>query len=336
MSGPIHVLLTVDVESRRDGCPRRDVWGELDDTSEPHGIGRMMDILDRHGVQGTFFVDVFAAARHGDEAIAAICREILRRKHDLQLHTHPKVAFGIENLQDADLATQVKILKQGADSVQQWTGASVVAHRSGNYMASVQTFEACSQAGIPLEFSYNAAWQLSQAAQAGITRNAPFAHNGVLCVPVSCHVEVALGRWTRMRFLDIESSSVAEIRKVVSDLRDHGVPTAVIMMHSFSFCRDGRVNTRSEEVLETLLRYFTADSEVRLVCAKQLCDIWRAHPDAVAGPDYVPTTGYWMTYCRAWQRRREGWRNLAVALAPLAVLTLVAGMAITLGILAGW
>ena len=61
--------------------------------------------------------------------------------------------------------------------------------------------------------------------------------------------------------------------------------------------------------------------------AKELYDIWRANPDALVGNDYLPTTGWWLTYRRAWQRLDEGWKNIAVAFAPPGGVVLPASAA---------
>ena len=98
---------------------------------------------------------------------------------------------------------------------------------------------------------------------------------------------------------------------------------------SFSFSRFGKPNRRVERALDELLAGLVADPKVRVVSARQLYDIWRADPQALAGGDYLPTTGWWMTYCRAWQRLDEGWQNAAVAFGPIvlcSISALAAGM----------
>lgn len=322
-------MFTVDVESFFDGNPDRDIWGRMPNESKDHGIVRMMDILDRHGAKGTFFVNVYEAPKSGDDTMAEVCRAINARGHDLELHTHPKPMFGVWGMSEADLDTQVKILKRGAELIEEWAGVKVVAHRAGAFAANLDTIKACKEAGIPLEFSYNMGWPKSDLGRAGLTENAPFVRDGVLCVPVTCYIQASTGGWRSMRFLDIEASSPQEIRKVVADLHAHGVRTAVIMMHSFSFSRSGRPNDRVERALDELVGGFVADPNVEVVTARRLYEIWQANPDALVGSDYVPTTGWWMTYCRAWQRLGEGWKNIAVAFGPpVAVIFSVSFVAI--------
>jgi peptidoglycan/xylan/chitin deacetylase (PgdA/CDA1 family) len=317
---PIHVLFTIDVESRLSGGGlEQNVWGELPGETENHGITRMMEILDYHGVKGTFFVNVYEAPLHREGAMAEVCRTIHQRGHDIELHSHPGPMFGVLYMQYADLPTQTEILRQGARLLKEWTGMEPVAHRAGGHMANLDTLEACREVGIPLDFSYNIAWPASGLSHTGLTRNAPFVREGVLSVPETAYDQVG-SPWQSLRILDIESSSPDEIRKVVADLRQHGVRTATILMHSFSFERFRKPNVRVERVFEDLVAGFVADPNVRVVTSRQLYDIWRSDPQALAGGDFMPTTGWRLTYCRAWQRLGEGWLNVVVAIAPIVCL----------------
>ena len=321
---PIYVLFTVDVESLSDGNPDRDIWGRAVGRDEDHGIVRMMEILDEHGAKGTFFVNVYEAEKHGLDNWSHICRTINERRHDVELHTHPGPMFGVKYLHEADLQTQTKILNRGKDLIRQWTGGEVVAHRAGAYAANTDTISASKAAGIDLDFSLNASWPTSDLGKSGLTTNAPIVRDGILCVPVTNYVQASAGSWRSLRFLDIEASSSAEILEVISRLRRHGVRTAVIMMHSFSFrTSGGRGGMRAERELDTLLERLSKDPGVKLVSARQLHEIWRKDPAALAGKDFLPRTGWWMTYCRSWSFFGEGWKNTAVALAPPVAAVIV-------------
>lgn len=82
-------ILTVDVEA----FPRRApdchvgtlIYGRFN--GEEWGIGRMMDIADRHNVKMTFFLDFSEVELYGEEIIEA-GRYIASRGHDLQIHCH--------------------------------------------------------------------------------------------------------------------------------------------------------------------------------------------------------------------------------------------------------
>jgi hypothetical protein len=48
-----------------------------------------MDILEEHGLRGTFFVETFAGAVVGEAPLREAYAEIAARGHDVQLHLHP-------------------------------------------------------------------------------------------------------------------------------------------------------------------------------------------------------------------------------------------------------
>lgn len=327
--GEVLVLFTIDVESTSRGNPERDIWGRLPGVAGEHGITQMMDTLDRHGVRGTFFVNVYEAATHGEDALAEVCRAIHSRGHDLQLHTHPGPMFdGRYAMQGASLDKQREILRRGIDLIRRWTGGRVVAHRAGGFLADRVTLEACKAEAIPLDLSMNIGWPASVLARSDLTRNAPVVSGDVLCVPVTCFYQVKVGPWQSLRFLDIEADTPQEIRSVIRQLDAEGVRTAVVMLHSFSFTRGGVVNERAERDLDRLLEGLVADPSVRIVTTAELLDLWRADPGRLVGGDMVPTTGLWLTYQRSWQRLDEGWKNKVVALGPPAALAGLFGAAL--------
>lgn len=325
-AGDTYVLFTIDVETAA-GTPQADVLGQLPDGSRG-GIEKMMDLFDRHGVKATFFMNVYESAKYGPETMRTAAQTIGRRGHDPELHTHPLPMFPYSILSKADLAAQGRILQTGKELLEGWTGEKVVAHRAGCYAANADTLAACRQAGIDVEMSWNSASPECSLA-AGSLMNAPFVRDGVLCVPVTSYIQAQAGSWRSLRFADVESSTPAEIGKILADLRRQDVRTLVIMMHSFSFTRNGRYQPRAAEALETMLDVVQATPGARVVTARQLHAIWQADPKALTGGECVPQTGWLLLYQRAWLRLDEGWKNIVVALAPpvltAAVLVLFVG-----------
>lgn len=82
-------MLTVDVEALGLRAPDHHVetliYGRFG--GEEWGVGRMMDIADKHGVKMTFFLDFAEVELYGDEIIEA-GKYIVSRGHDLQVHCH--------------------------------------------------------------------------------------------------------------------------------------------------------------------------------------------------------------------------------------------------------
>lgn len=82
-------ILTVDVEAlpmrAADHHVARLIYGKIG--GEEWGIGRMMDIADKHQVKLTFFLDFAETELYGDEIIE-VGKYIASRGHDLQIHCH--------------------------------------------------------------------------------------------------------------------------------------------------------------------------------------------------------------------------------------------------------
>ena len=82
-------ILSVDVEVFPMRAPGRHVdtliYGRFN--GDEYGIGRMMDIADKHGIKMTFFLDFAGVKSHGDEIIQ-VGKYIASRGHDLQVHCH--------------------------------------------------------------------------------------------------------------------------------------------------------------------------------------------------------------------------------------------------------
>lgn len=324
---PLYAIFTIDVESMLHGNPETDIWGRLPGKSHNQGIEKMMDIFDEFGVKATFFVNVYEMPRHGWDASRLVCQTIHNRKHDVELHTHPKPMFGMGWLRQTDLQTQAMLLQAGKDAIEAWINDKVVAHRAGDFSADSNTLIACRLTNIPLDFSWNSAWPPCKLAD-GKVLNAPFVSDGVLEVPTTCYLQASAGEWNSPRFLDLESSSVEEAVKILQELKAHNTRTVVITIHSFSFSRWGNKHKKIENCLRSVLANFKADPQVKIVTARQLYEIWKADPNALTGNDYVPTTGWLLTYQRAWRRLDEGWKNIAVAFAPIgAILMTIGGLA---------
>lgn len=86
------VLISIDTEAytlrAKEDHVNRLIWGHID--GKEFGIGRMMDIANKHGMKLSFFLEVAEYTRYNDEIID-VGKEILHRGHDAQLHLHPEM-----------------------------------------------------------------------------------------------------------------------------------------------------------------------------------------------------------------------------------------------------
>lgn len=334
----VYVFFTCDVESTHNGNPDKDIWGKT--KNGEHGIGKMMDILEKHGAKGTFFVDVYEAAKYGDEAFKNICLGIGKRGHDLELHTHPKPMFPkFFALQSADLHAQIEIIMQGKDLINKWTNKKVIAHRAGGYQANYDTLTACYENGILMDSSMNYAYANYQGLMHPVfTINQakifyplsndnsikPYYARGVLEIPVTAYDQLHLDTLISRKFLDIEVTSLNEFKKILESAINNRVKTVVIMSHSFSFSRyNTPTSIKLEKKLSNLLNYINNQKNLELVTFRDFFNLYKKDPSVIEGNSFIPTTGIWLTYLRSWGRLDQGYKNILVAFFPILLISFV-------------
>jgi peptidoglycan/xylan/chitin deacetylase (PgdA/CDA1 family) len=321
-AAPTLVMITVDVESYTKGTPDQQIWGKQPDGE--HGIRRMMDMLDRHGFKGTFYLNVYEAAKHGDGILAEVARTIHGRGHDLQLHTHPSPMFKFDTMQNADVEQQVAVLSQGKDLIRQWTGKTVIAHRAGAFAANQDTLAACQRAGLAIDSSFSPVSTLTDLSRQLPASNMPRVIDGVVELPLTYIAQARLGNWQSLRYLDIEGTSYDEFVSAIRQFRDADFPVVNIVMHSFSFVRHGKTDASIEQRFDKLLGFLKAEPGVQVVTVSQLHPQWTTQVATLQqGSNFVPHTGVWLMYQRALEDFM-GWKNIVVALTPLILLVVIA------------
>lgn len=312
------VLLTVDVESRaaEGGTPETDVYGRIPGARGEFGVPRILELLRAHRAPATFYLNVYESARFGDGPVADIARQVLADGQDLELHTHPGAMYARALLSDFDLEQQERILAHGRDLIRQWTGHTAVAHRAGGFKANADTLQATARVGIEVDASLSPAGSCPLVDD-GYAQNDVFTVGPTLLLPVTYYEQLhAFGRRS-LRFVDIESSSFAEIRHVMDAMAARHACAVNIMMHSFSLVRYGTYDERIARKLEAVLAYANSRPEFRLSTTQEfLASFRQGRLDCSPQPGFVPYTGVLMTYSRAWERFDDGWKNVAFALLP--------------------
>src|SRR5690606_37806403 len=90
------VYITIDTEcaeERGSATPLGSdlpVWGRLANQPRALGIALIMDEPERYNLRGTFFTEALGSAYFGEHGLADVCRAMVTRGHDVQLHTHPR------------------------------------------------------------------------------------------------------------------------------------------------------------------------------------------------------------------------------------------------------
>ena len=247
------VYITFDVECSMGGAwqdpqlrpvpPSRAVMGEYGDRKL--GLPLIIDILDARSLKGTFFVDTFMAEQGYPEGGEGVCRYVVDRGHDVQLHIHPNHRhYGlkqqglpypyIDSIADIGPDAARAMIEEGRDRIARWIGRAPSAFRSGNMQVDDGVLEQLAAAGITIDSSYSFPYAGTRC-QLGDDElyNGSKQYGDVL--------EVALSGFTLPRFpglarakpLDLVGISFEECRDAIRAICGAGAD-AVLILHSFS------------------------------------------------------------------------------------------------------
>lgn len=218
-----------------------------DTPTGPVGIHYQMEVLDRHGLKATFFVDPMPALVWGEEAVARVVEPILARGHDVQLHLHTEwlaladsspLAAGQtgRNLADFTCDEQEALIGWAAERLVAAGAPYPVAFRAGNYGANDDTLRALVRLGIGFDSSFAPALAGGDCRIGLGPRDlAPVSREGVCEVPIA-----AIGARGGLRHGQLTALSLAELRAAIRHARDSGWAAMVLVSHSFEMMNRDR------------------------------------------------------------------------------------------------
>ena len=257
----VNIYITVDTECSLGGAwenpdwkpvgPDKAVLGRIG--SQLYGIPLIMDILEEHGLRGTFFTEVLVRELLAESELKEAYVPILQRGHDAQLHLHPVFHYYSlvtqGRMQRGDLPprmdligalpfdTQVELLKKGCSIFREVFGSKPVAFRAGCYGASMSTLDALEKVGITYDSSFNAAY-LNDSCLMGPREptNIPWRNGSVWEIPVTTF-ETGAGSLRGLKPLEVSAVSLWELQEVLEQAERLGQETVTVMLHSFAFLK---------------------------------------------------------------------------------------------------
>ena len=202
-----------------------------------YGVHFQMDMLDRHGLTGVYFVDPMPALVYGPEIIDAIVQPIIARGHEVQLHIHTEwLAFARfnpvgrltgRNIGDFPLAAQKKLIALARDILIGAGAPKPTAFRAGNFGANDDTLRALAALGFRFDSSFNGAYRTHGCAISLDPANLAIReHEGVCEVPISGLMD----RSNRFRPAQLCAMSEEEMH----DALDHSAASGAIQFSAFS------------------------------------------------------------------------------------------------------
>ncbi len=253
----MNVFLTFDIEVWCNG------WDSLDAafpaSFERYVYGRSrhgayalpatLEILQRHGLHGVFFVEPLFAARFGLEPLREIVTLIRAAGQEVQLHLHPEWTDEAleplipdcrrkrQHLSYYTLDEQTALIGHGRRLLEAAGSGPLSAFRAGSYAANRDTFSALQRNGLLLDSSLNRCHAISAPdLRAEHSLAAPFVQAGVSSYPVSVFRD-GLGR---DRPAQVGACSAAELAAALDSAERAGASSFVIVSHNFEMLRAGR------------------------------------------------------------------------------------------------
>lgn len=235
------------------------------------GIHFQMDMLERYGLTGVYFIDPMPALVYGPAIVDAIVQPILARGHEVQLHIHTEwLAFSRfnpvgrmtgRNIGDFPYPAQKKLIALARDILVSAGAPKPTAFRAGNFGANDDTLRALSTLGFRFDSSFNGAYQghgcdiSLDAGNLGMR-----VHQGICEVPVSGLMD----RANRFRPAQLCAMSEEEMR----DALDHSAASGAMQFSAFShsfelLSRDRKVaNHLAIARMDALCRAVAQDARV--------------------------------------------------------------------------
>lgn len=249
------VFLTIDTElmwrHHAAGLPTAEIVRR---SLEPAGVGvaYQLDMLRRHGLKATFFVDPMPALVHGRDHVARVVAAILAAGQEVQLHLHPnwtaadladRGAHARFELIEYSAAEQRALLEQARDLLVECGAPMPVAFRAGSYAANDDTLAALTSLGFAYDSSHNGAhhpWP--SAIGLPVRQIAPVVRGGLVEVPVT----VIEDRAGALRHFQLCALSVGEMRAALDHAAAHDHAALTIVSHGFELAN--RVGTQANGV----------------------------------------------------------------------------------------
>jgi peptidoglycan/xylan/chitin deacetylase (PgdA/CDA1 family) len=280
------VVLTVDTEPSVAGALmqggshtpllREPIVGSVDGKSQ--GLGFILEILHRHGLTATFFVETVHTHYFSDNAIGEYVEVLLRAGQDIQLHLHPCwLTFERRRADWPKTVTDdchrlpkdrlVELIERGADKITAWSGTRPTGIRTGNFSTSLSVFEAVSAAGF--RHASNICLAVQRPPEPELALEGGLGEfSGIRELPVTCFREIGPVGRGRLRAFAITALRVEEQIELLNSAHANGNAVVVILTHPFEFFKKQnfrytnlRANRINQRRLSNLCSFLARNSD---------------------------------------------------------------------------
>lgn len=281
------VILTIDTEGPRGNDPvLYQIWGKVGD--KYYGIPEIIDICDKYGVKGLFFVDFAEAYDYGYDKILEVVQYIKKKGHDLGVHIHPHHYPNCTKhfLWEYTYNEQYKIIEDCTDLYIKMLGERPKSFRAGKYGANNDTLKIIAELGYRYDFSeyYSQKW-------CGISPHFAYVYPqkkwGIVEFPVTVFKSLSLGRLYH-RYDKLEMTDNANEILHIVDMYSHkeGDLVVTLFAHSFSFLNylkksdNPTLNKKRKKCFEKVLAKLKM-KKTCFICEQQLADVTLPAADSI-------------------------------------------------------
>jgi peptidoglycan/xylan/chitin deacetylase (PgdA/CDA1 family) len=296
-----------------------------------YGVPLIAEKLEEYGLKGTFFVSSFCPPNLTAKMFSNL-RFLVSRGHDLELHPHPDALDPNRLLFTAySMEERRSIMETAIENIKKAGAQPPIAHRAGAYAIDQETLNLLPQFGILMDSSIFPVDSRSKLPLPDNLANRFVKIGGLHELPITLIRRVPFIGYAGMTALDLDRTIWEEQEEALKQIADHGLPVVTFFLHFNSLyhyiCSAvpyeplTATGPREENIakLDNVLKLVTADRRFRVVTARELWQVFQERPQELQGPSFIPHTGLWLTYLKAWKDFfRHGITNKIVAIAPIA------------------
>ncbi len=298
-----------------------------------YGVPLIAEKLEKYGIKGTFFVGSLCPPNLTDKMFSNL-GFLVSRGHDLELHPHPD-ALDPNRLLFTGYSTEERrrILETAIENIKRAGAQPPIAHRAGAYAIDPETLSLLPQFGILMDSSIFPVDSRSKVPLPENMANRFVKIEGLYELPITLIRRVPFIGYAGMTALDLDRTIWEEQKEALKQIADRGMPVATFFLHFNSLYHYissavpyeplTATGPREENIakLDNVLKLVTADRRFKVVTARELWQIFHERPQELQGPSFVPYTGLWLTYVKAWKDfSGHGITNKIVAMAPIALI----------------
>ena len=231
-----NIILTIDTEGPRGSDPvLYQIWGKVG--NEYYGIPKIIEICNRYGIKGLFFVDIPEIWDMGYDKIKDVINYIREKGHDVGVHIHPHHMPNASRhfLFDYSKEEQYKIINECTKKYIEITGEKPVSFRAGKYGANRDTLDILSELGYVYDFSefYSQKWC---GIKPEIDYVLPVKYKSIIEFPVTIFKSVSIpGVYHRYDKLEATNYPEETIHILEQYAKTKNEELIVLFLHSFSF-----------------------------------------------------------------------------------------------------